>query len=89
MASNSNLLQRAFRRKSLARLLKIRKSATITPTPADDYLLFIVGINGTGDGGQSTDDAPKGDDVRVRMPGVRPLAKRRSEIGGQWRYDEG
>jgi hypothetical protein len=42
----------------------------------EGYLLYSVGANGQDDGGQSSDDVPKGDDVRVRMPVSEPEAKR-------------
>jgi hypothetical protein len=41
------------------------------PDP-EGYLLYSVGLNGQDDGGQSNDDVPKGDDIRVRMPVPEP-----------------
>jgi hypothetical protein len=41
----------------------------------DGYLLYSVGINGIDDEGRWTDDFPKGDDLRVRIPGAEPQAK--------------
>jgi hypothetical protein len=44
--------------------------------PADDgYLLYSVGINGQDDDGRWTDDDPKGDDPRIRMPVPEPPVK--------------
>ena len=44
--------------------------------PTDgDYLLYSVGINGLDEGGRWTDDDPKGDDLRVRMPVPEPRPK--------------
>jgi type II secretory pathway pseudopilin PulG len=39
------------------------------------YLLYSVGINGIDEDGRWTDDEPKGDDLRVRMPVEEPRAK--------------
>jgi hypothetical protein len=39
------------------------------------YLLYSVGVNGIDEGGKSYDDAPKGDDLRVRMPVEEPVKK--------------
>jgi hypothetical protein len=39
------------------------------------YLFYSVGVNGIDEGGQSYDDDPKGDDLRVRMPVEEPRAK--------------
>ena len=47
---------------------------TYRPT-ADGYLLYSVGINGKDEDGRWTDDEPKGDDLRVRMPVVEPRVK--------------
>ena len=41
--------------------------------PSDTgYLLYSVGVNGTDDGGKTFGDDPPGDDLRVRMPSVKP-----------------
>jgi type II secretory pathway pseudopilin PulG len=39
------------------------------------YLLYSVGVNGVDDDGRWTDDDPRGDDLRVRMPVEEPRAK--------------
>jgi hypothetical protein len=39
------------------------------------YLLYSVGVNGIDEDGRWTDDDPKGDDVRVRMPVTEPPRK--------------
>jgi hypothetical protein len=39
------------------------------------YTLYSVGANGVDDGGQSFDDEPRGDDLRVRIPLTRPEPK--------------
>jgi len=39
------------------------------------YLLYSVGVNGIDEDGRSTDDDPKGDDLRVRMPVTEPARK--------------
>jgi len=39
------------------------------------YLLYSVGINGLDEEGRWTDDEPRGDDLRVRMPVTEPAAK--------------
>jgi len=44
------------------------------PTDAG-YTLYSVGANGVDDDGVTFDDDPKGDDIRVRMPVVRPEPK--------------
>ncbi len=41
----------------------------------DGYLLYSVGINGIDEEGRWTDDNPRGDDLRVRMPVPEPKAK--------------
>jgi len=41
----------------------------------DGYLLYSVGVNEIDDDGQSKDDQPGADDIRVRMPVPKPLAK--------------
>jgi hypothetical protein len=44
--------------------------------PTDDgYLLYSFGVNGTDEEGRSTDDFPRGDDLRVRMPVTDPAQK--------------
>ena len=44
--------------------------------PRDDgYLLYSVGVNGIDEEGRWTDDDPKGDDLRVRMPVQEPERK--------------
>jgi hypothetical protein len=39
------------------------------------YLLYSVGVNGTDDGGRGYGDEPPGDDLCVRMPIPKPLAR--------------
>jgi len=39
------------------------------------YLLYSVGVNGQDDEGRWTDDEPRGDDPRVRMPVPEPVKK--------------
>jgi len=39
------------------------------------YLLYSVGVNGVDEDGRWTDDEPKGDDLRVRMPVPEPARK--------------
>jgi hypothetical protein len=39
------------------------------------YLLYSVGVNGIDEDGRWTDDDPKGDDLRVRMPVSEPARK--------------
>jgi hypothetical protein len=39
------------------------------------YLLYSVGPNGTDDEGRGPDDAPRGDDLSVRMPVPEPRRK--------------
>src|SRR5262249_13794526 len=44
--------------------------------PAENgYLLYSVGVNGIDEDGRWTDDDPKGDDLRVRMPVTEPPRK--------------
>jgi hypothetical protein len=46
--------------------------------PTDDgYLLYSVGVNETDDEGRWTDDNPRGDDPRIRMPAPEPADKQR------------
>jgi len=42
---------------------------------ADSYLLYSVGVNGIDEDGRWTDDDPKGDDPRVRIPVPEPAKK--------------
>ena len=42
---------------------------------AGGYLMYSVGLNGLDEEGRWTDDDPKGDDLRVRMPVTEPRAK--------------
>jgi hypothetical protein len=44
----------------------------------DGYLLYSVGVNGIDEDGRWTDDDPKGDDLRVRMPVTEPRPKEES-----------
>jgi hypothetical protein len=45
--------------------------------PADNgYLFYSVGVNGLDEDGRWTDDTPKGDDLRVRMPVPEPKPKK-------------
>lgn len=39
---------------------------------ANGYLLYSVGPDGKDNNGRTTDDEPRGDDIRVRMPAVEP-----------------
>jgi hypothetical protein len=39
------------------------------------YLLYSVGVNGIDEDGRWTDDDPRGDDLRVRMPVVKPVER--------------
>ncbi|MSR54199.1 MAG: hypothetical protein EXS09_13035 [Gemmataceae bacterium] len=41
----------------------------------DGYLLYSVGINENDEEGRWTDDQPRGDDLRVRMPAKEPVKK--------------
>lgn len=43
----------------------------------DGYLLYSVGINGVDEEGRWTEDVPRGDDLRVRMPVPEPIATMR------------
>ena len=44
--------------------------------PSDTgYLLYSVGVNGIDEEGRWTDDDPKGDDLRVRMPVTAPAVR--------------
>src|SRR5262249_48188921 len=47
------------------------KSLIYRPTEGG-YLLYSVGVNGIDDEGRWTDDQPRGDDLRVRMPVTEP-----------------
>jgi hypothetical protein len=52
--------------------------------PADGgYLLYSVGLNGVDEGGRWTDDDPRGDDLRVRMPVPPPVEKRADPLTGR------
>lgn len=50
------------------------KPLVYRPT-ADGYLFYSVGVNGLDEEGRWTDDEPKGDDLRVRMPVEAPRPK--------------
>jgi len=50
------------------------KPLVYRPTEAG-YLLYSVGVNGIDEDGRWTDDEPKGDDLRVRMPVEEPKPK--------------
>jgi hypothetical protein len=55
------------------------------------YLLYSVGPNGTDEGGRGYDDAPRGDDLGVRMPVPEPQATKKAatEKGDGSRSDSG
>ena len=45
----------------------------------NDYLLYSVGVNGIDEDGRWTEDEPRGDDLRVRMPVPEPARKDAAE----------
>jgi hypothetical protein len=47
------------------------------------YLFYSVGVNGIDEDGRWTDDDPRGDDLRVRMPVPEPKPKPKPKP--QWR----